>query len=138
MLSFLKDHPFAVEAFFKSSLVLTFAVPKDQLKDLIPECLELDTFNDEWAFVAVAMVQTESLRPKGFPKFMGNDFFLTGYRVFVRYTNKAGRKLRGLYILRSETDKEKMVLLEIYSRTIIIQKLTLSEGRRRIILLSVL
>ena len=75
MLSFLKDHPFAVEAFFKSSLVLTFAVPKDQLKDLIPECLRLDTFNDEWAFVAVAMVQTESLRPKGLPKFMGNNFF---------------------------------------------------------------
>ncbi|RZM24217.1 MAG: hypothetical protein EOO88_23605, partial [Pedobacter sp.] len=111
MLSFLKDHPFAVEAFFKSSLVLTFAVPKDQLKDLIPECLELDTFNDEWAFVAIAMVQTESLRPKGFPKFMGNDFFLIGYRVFVRYTTNAGKNLRGLYILKSETDKKKMEVM---------------------------
>ncbi|TDO23804.1 DUF2071 domain-containing protein [Pedobacter duraquae] len=111
MLSFLKDHPFAVEAFFKSSLVLTFAVPKDQLKDLIPECLQLDTFNDEWAFVAVAMVQTESLRPKGFPKFMGNDFFLIGYRVFVRYTTNAGKNLRGLYILKSETDKKKMEVM---------------------------
>jgi hypothetical protein len=108
MFSFLKNHPFAVEAFFESSLVLTFAVPKEQLKTYIPECLQLDTFNDKWAFIAIAMVQTKNLRPKGFPKFMGNDFFLIGYRVFVRYTNNAGKNLRGLYILKSETDKRKM------------------------------
>ena len=108
MLSFLKNHPFAVEAFFESSLVLTFAVHKEQLGTYIPQCLQLDTFNDKWAFIAIAMVQTKDLRPKGFPKFIGNDFFLIGYRVFVRYTNKAGKNLRGLYILKSETDKMKM------------------------------
>ena len=108
MLTFLKDHPFAVEAIFESSLVLTFAVPKEQLQNLIPECLQLDTFKDKFAFVAVAMVQTKYLRPKGFPKFMGSDFFLIGYRVFVRYKNNAGKSLRGLYILKSETDKKKM------------------------------
>jgi hypothetical protein len=108
MLSFLKNHPFAVEAFFESSLVLTFAVPKEQLEGLIPECLQLDTFQEKWAFVAIAMVQTKDLRPKGFPRFMGNDFFLIGYRVFVRYTTTAGKNLRGLYILKSETDKRKM------------------------------
>ena len=111
MLTFLKNHPFAVEAFFESSIVLTFAVPKEQIQNLIPECLELDTLNDHWAFIAVAMVQTQGLRPKGFPKFMGNDFFLIGYRIFVRYTNNAGKRLRGLYILKSETDKSKMELL---------------------------
>ena len=108
MLSFLKNHPFAVESFFESSTVLTFAVPKEQLQNLIPECLQLDTFQDKWAFLAVAMVQTKDLRPKGFAKFMGNDFFLIGYRVFVRYTSNAGKNLRGLYILKSETDKKKM------------------------------
>ncbi len=111
MLSFLKNHPFAVEAFFESSLVLTFAVPKEQLEALLPPCVTLDTFEDKWAFLAVAMVQTEGLRPKGFPAFMGNDFFLIGYRIFVRYTNEAGKRLRGLYILKSETDKKKMELL---------------------------
>lgn len=111
MLSFLKNHPFAVEAFFESSLVLTFALPKEQLEAFIPECLRLDTFDDKWAFVAVAMVQTKNLRPKGFPKFMGNDFFLIGYRIFVRYTTNAGKNLRGLYILKSETDKKKMEVM---------------------------
>ncbi len=111
MFSFLKNHPFVVEAFFESSLVLTFAIPKDQLQNLIPECLALDTFEDKWAFVAIAMVQTKDLRPKGFPKFMGNDFYLIGYRVFVRYTTRAGKNLRGLLILKSETDKKKMEFL---------------------------
>ncbi len=108
MLRSLKNHPFAVEAFFESSMVLTFAFPKRQLENLIPDCLELDTFEDTWAFLAVAMVQTKYLRPKGFPKFLGNDFFLIGYRIFVRYTTNAGKRLRGLYILKSETDKRKM------------------------------
>jgi hypothetical protein len=111
MLSSLKNHPFAVEAFFESSLVLTFAIPKEQMQHLIPECLQLDTFQDKWAFIAVAMVQTKDLRPKGFPKFMGNDFFLIGYRVFVRYNNNAGKNLRGLYILKSETNKKKMAFM---------------------------
>jgi uncharacterized protein YqjF (DUF2071 family) len=108
MMSFLKNHPFAVEAFFENSFVLTFAVPKEQIETLIPECVQLDLHQDKWAFVAMAMVQTTGLRPKGFPGFFGNDFFLIGYRVFVRYTTAEGKRLRGLYILKSETNKKKM------------------------------
>ena len=59
MISFLKNHPFAVETHFESSTVLTFAIPKEELQGFIPECLELDTFQDKWAFIAVAMVQTK-------------------------------------------------------------------------------
>lgn len=110
-LSNLKNHPFGVEAFFESSVVLTFAVPKEQLEPLIPDCLQLDTFKDTWAFAAVAMVQTKNLRPKRFPKFLGNDFFLIGYRIFVRYTTNQGKRLRGLYIIKSETDKKKMAFM---------------------------
>ncbi len=111
MIAFLKNHPFAVETHFESSTVLTFAVHKDELQNLIPECLALDTFQDKWAFIAVAMVQTKELRPKGFPKFVGNNFFLIGYRIFVRFTNSKGKRLRGLYILKSETNKKKMEFL---------------------------
>jgi Uncharacterized conserved protein (COG2071) len=108
MLSFLKNHPFAVEAFFDRSLVLTFAAPKEALQGLIPPCLALDTFEDRWAFIALAMVQTSGLRPKGFNRVFGSDFFLTGYRVFTRFTTEQAKRLRGLYILRSETDKKRM------------------------------
>lgn len=111
MFDLLKNHPFAVEAFFKKSLVITIAVPKDELIRFLPPCLTLDLFNDRWAFLAVAVVQTESLRPKGLPRFFGNDFILTGYRIFTRFTMPDGRRLRGLYILRSETNLKKMEIL---------------------------
>jgi Uncharacterized conserved protein (COG2071) len=108
MFSFLKDHPFAVEAFFESSLVLAFAVPKDEAAQLIPECLTVDSLDDKWGFVAVAMVQTKGLRPKGFPAIFGSDFFLIGYRVFVRFTDSQGKRSRGLYILGSATNRRRM------------------------------
>lgn len=110
-MNFLQKHPFAVEAFFESSIVLTFAIPQADLYPYLPAHLELDSFEGKWGFLAVAMVQTQGLRPKGFPAFLGNDFFLIGYRIFVRYTNLAGKRLRGLYILRSETDQKRMEVL---------------------------
>ncbi|MGB4772277.1 MAG: DUF2071 domain-containing protein [Chitinophagaceae bacterium] len=117
MFDLLKNHPFAVEAFFKKSLVITIAVPKDEIIRFLPPCLTLDLFDDHWAFLAVAVVQTQSLRPKGLPRFFGNNFILTGYRIFTRFTMPDGRRLRGLYILRSETNLRKMELLgSIFTR----------------------
>ncbi|MGH9947575.1 MAG: DUF2071 domain-containing protein [Pyrinomonadaceae bacterium] len=108
MSSLLKNHPFAVEAFFESSLVVAYAFPPEKLRPLVPSFLELDTFEDRWAFAAVAMVNTKGLRPKGSPRFLGADFFLVGYRVFVRFTDIDGKRTRGLYILGSRTDSRRM------------------------------
>jgi hypothetical protein len=36
------------------------------------------------------------------------DFFLTGYRIFARYQTGSGRILRGVRILRSDTDSRLM------------------------------
>lgn len=117
MFDFLKNHPFAVEAFFENSYVLAFAFPKAAIEPLLPPGLTLDLYDDRWAFLAVALVQTRDLRPKGFPAWMGNDFQLIGYRVFVRYTDARGKRLRGLYILHSETDRRKMEILgNIFTR----------------------
>jgi hypothetical protein len=55
------------------------------------------------------MVWTKRLRPAGFPEFLGQDFLLAGYRVFTRLREQSGRRLRGLKIIRSETDKRRMV-----------------------------
>lgn len=125
----LQSHPFPVEAFFNKSVVVTCAVEKSILEKLIPAPLQLDTFQNNWGFVAMALVETKHLRPKGFPAFLGNNFTLIGYRIFVRYTNEKGKNLRGLFILRSETDKRKMEFLgNIFTtykyETIDIQKTT--------------
>ncbi len=107
----LKRHPFGVSAFFDQSLVLTFAVPEEQLQPLLPAPLALDGLPTGYGFVAVAMVQTSALRPTAFPAWLGNDFFLVGYRIFTKYVNAQGKRLRGLYILESQTDSRRMALL---------------------------
>jgi len=102
-----KRHPIPIVAHFKHSLVLTYALPRECLEPLLPPGLILDTHGD-LGFVAIAMVQTESLRPSFCPRFLGQNFFLTGYRIFARHKTRAGRTLRGLRILRSDADKKLM------------------------------
>lgn len=104
----LRNHPFAVEAWFDWSLALVFAWPAELLAPLLGRGLELDTYAGH-GFVAIALVQTKSLRPAGLPAWLGRDFFLTGYRIFARHRTAAGRSLRGLRILRSDTDRRTMV-----------------------------
>ena len=104
----LKRHPIPVRAFFRHSLVLTYALPQELLRPLLTPGLILDTL-DSFCFLAIAMVQTESLRPIFFPRALGRNFFLSGYRIFARFRTSAGRTLRGLKILRSDTDSRVMV-----------------------------
>lgn len=103
----LKRHPFPVVAHFRHSLVLTYALPQDVLRPLLPQGLTLDTFGDV-GFLAIALVQTEALRPAFLPPVLGQDFFLSGYRIFARFQTRTGRTLRGLRILRSDTDRALM------------------------------
>ncbi len=107
MLHLLKRHPFSVNAFFRQSLVLTYAFPSDLLRPLLPPGLALDTYGD-YGFLAIAMVQTQRLRPSFLPAALGRDLFLSGYRIFARLAKSAG-SLRGLRILRSDTNHRWMV-----------------------------
>jgi hypothetical protein len=108
MLHLLKRHPLPVEAFFRHSLVVTYAFPEKLLVPLVPPGLVLDTYKG-FGFLAIAMVQTEDLRPARLPRVLGQDFFLSGYRIFTRL-GAPSSSLRGLRILRSDTDRRMMVL----------------------------
>jgi hypothetical protein len=116
-MSWLQNHPFAVDAHFDFSLVLTYALPVASLQPLLPNGLTLDSFQDQWAFIAIAMVQTTGLRPSRLPSFLGRDFFLIGTRIFVRFATIDGKSMRGLYILRSQTNRAAMrVLGDVFTR----------------------
>jgi len=106
MLYRLRRHPLPVAAHFRHSLVLAYSLPRETLEPLLPPSLELDTHHD-LGLAAAAYVQTERLRPTFLPAALGLDFFLAGYRVFVRVA--AQPSLRGLYILRSDADRRSIV-----------------------------
>jgi hypothetical protein len=108
MLHQLRRHPIPIRAFFRSSLVLTYAFPAELLKPLLPPGLKLYQFG-ELGFLAIALVETESLRPAFLPRFVGCDFFLAGFRIFTQFRTASGRTLKGLRILRSYADRELMV-----------------------------
>jgi hypothetical protein len=109
LVNYLRRHPFPVVAWFDRVVAVSFAFPEDTLRSLVPDGLEIDGYAG-FGFVAVAMVWTKKLRPAGCPAFLGQDFFLAGYRIFTRL-NDGSRRLRGLQIVRSETDKRRMVWL---------------------------
>jgi len=106
MLHWLKRHPIPISAFFRHSLVLTYAFPPELLEPLLVPGLVLDTWHGH-AFLAVALVQTEELRPSFLPRALGRNFFLSGYRIFTRLAGSQSK--RGLKILRSDTDMPLMV-----------------------------
>ena len=107
----LQRHPVPVTAFFRHSLVLTYALPREVLQPLLPPGLVLDSLGDH-AFLAVAMVQTEALRPAGpFLARSGTGFLplrLSHLRPVPH--GLRGRTLRGLRILRSDTDRRLMAV----------------------------
>jgi hypothetical protein len=124
----LKRHPIPIQAHFDYSLVLTYALPASTLAPLLPPGLSLDTY-EGLGFLAIAMVKTRKLRPAGTPAFLGRDFFLSGYRIFARHQTGEGKHLRGLRILRSDTDSRLMVTFGNVLTHYNYKKCTLKEER---------
>lgn len=107
MIHLLQRHAFAIKAQLRASLVLAYALPSKVLEPLLPPGLKLDTYGD-FGFLAIALVETRALRPAFLPESFGMNFLLAGYRIFTRYQTSSGRTLRGLRILRSDTDRRSM------------------------------
>jgi hypothetical protein len=109
MLQALRRHPVPMRTRFGHSLVLTYALPPAVLAPLLPPGLALDTYTapdgTTHGFLAVGVVSAQALRPAAVPAAFGIDTVLTGYRIFARFPTPAGRSMRGLFILRSDTHR---------------------------------
>jgi len=110
MLYKLKRHPLLIRAHFKFTLVLTYAFPGAVLRPLLPPGLTLDVTSTDIGFLAIALVETDHMRPDFLPAWAGSNFFLSGYRIFSRFQSNNGHNLRGLRILRSDTDSAMMAM----------------------------
>src|SRR5207247_9444154 len=96
----LRRHPIPIRAHFRECITLTYAVPSHVLRPLLPPGLELDS-SGEYGFVAVALVQTESVRPAGLQRLCGRGFFLAVYRVFTTFRASRCRMRWAVEVLRT-------------------------------------
>jgi hypothetical protein len=103
----LKRHLLSMRASFDFVLSVTYAAPAAALSKFIAPGLRLDDWKG-LGFLAAAFVQTRHMRPALLPSFAGASYFFGGYRLFCRYRSVGGRELRGLRILRSDTDAKMM------------------------------
>jgi hypothetical protein len=104
MIERLRRHPVPMATRFGHSVVLTYALPAAVLTPLLPTGLLLDTYRGV-GFVAVGVVSTRRLRPAPLPARFGLDAVLVGYRIMTTFATPTGRTMRGLYVLRSDTDR---------------------------------
>lgn len=100
----LRSHPVAMTTHFRKVLVLTYAFPRSLLAGLLPHSLVPETVGD-LGFVAVALVDMQSLRPERLPAWTGSNAIFVGYRVFVRTELSDGRSRRGLKVLHTDVDR---------------------------------
>lgn len=103
----LQRHRMPIKAHFDSSLVLAYALPIAALQPFLPPGLVLDTYK-EFGFLSIALVHTSDLRPAFVPRGWGIRYYLCGYRIFTRYRTRAGQTLRGLKVLRSDTNRRSL------------------------------
>lgn len=99
--------PFPVKAWFDFFVVLFFSIDKNNTISQIPAPLELDLYKDHGIF-AIAIVKTKKFRPAFLPSWIGMNFNLVGYRFLTTYKGDDLKTIRGLKIVKSQTNQKIM------------------------------
>ena len=99
--------PFPVKAWFDTFVVLFFSIDKNKMMEQLPYPLNPDCYK-EHALLAVAIVKTKNFRPSFLPSWMGMKFNLVGYRFLSTYQLNETKSIRGLKIIKSQTDQKFM------------------------------
>ena len=83
------DGPNSGTQIWRDLLFLHWCVSTDQLRRLIPEELEIDTYNGQ-AYVALVPFRMCEIRPPWLPKRFAFNFLETNVRTYVHYRGRPG------------------------------------------------
>lgn len=100
-------HSFPVKAILKRTITLTYQFNPTNYSIKLPAGCFLELKNER-AFLILAFVETEKMRPAFIPALIGRNFNLLGIRVIVNWYDENKRLKRGLYVLKSITDSRLM------------------------------
>jgi len=92
-----------LRGWMKDGLVLVYRTPAGTVRDLLPEGLNLLVRNGN-AFWNIAISQVQALRPWGLPPWAGFECAMVTCGLNVSMQTPTGKRIRGLYPIRSDAD----------------------------------
>lgn len=101
--------PFAANTIWEHAICVNVRVRPDALRPLIPPQFHLDLY-DGWAFVSLTASRLKDFGVGRVPRALRKNFYQATYRAHVTFTDFRGRKMRGCYFVRSETNSPLMSL----------------------------
>lgn len=92
----------AITSTFFTNTILMYSCEPDDLQRFLCPGINVDVIGGR-GHLAVAFVDQRDFRPRGLPHQAGSDFFMVEHLAFVTYESSDGRRMRGLYLLQSDT-----------------------------------
>jgi hypothetical protein len=101
--------PFAANTVWEHAICVNVRVRPDALRPLVPAQFELDLY-DDWAYVSLTASRLKDFGAGPVPRVLRKNFYQATYRAHVTFTDFRGRRTRGCYFVRSETNSAVMSL----------------------------
>lgn len=93
--------PITMSAVFQDLLLVTYAVPPEQLAAQLPEKVH-PYERDGRAYISIVIANIRGMRPRLLPQAAGSNYYQIVYRAVVRLRDSAGRDYPGVFFLRSD------------------------------------
>jgi uncharacterized protein YqjF (DUF2071 family) len=101
--------PFEANTIWAEAVAVNVALDPAALRPLIPPVFDLDLYGGK-AFVSLTASRLKDFGVGRVPRALRMNFYQATYRAHVTYTDFRGRRLRGCYFVRSETNSRVMSL----------------------------
>jgi uncharacterized protein YqjF (DUF2071 family) len=102
--------PLAANTVWAEAVAVNVSVDPAALRPLVPAVFDLELYGGR-AFVSLTASRLKDFGVGAVPRALRMNFYQATYRAHVSYTDFRGRKLRGCYFVRSETNSAVMSLV---------------------------
>lgn len=101
--------PFEANTVWAEAVCVNIRVRPESLRLLVPPPFDLDLYQG-WGFVSLTASRLKEFGVGMLPRALRMNFYQATYRAHVTFTDFRGRRLRGCYFVRSETNSHLMSL----------------------------
>jgi hypothetical protein len=101
--------PFAANTVWAEAVAVNYQVEPEALRPLVPDVFDLDVHHGK-GFVSLTASRLKDFGVDWVPAALRMNFYQATYRAHVTYTDFRGRRSRGCYFIRSETNSAVMSL----------------------------